>query len=113
MSDESKKTCPVYYQLAGGREFWQFYLDVVEPNIREFKLHPSAQHALESACEYVFRNGFKGNEYTSDVYRKVYSLIERIYKIQAGDELRGVENAISIALGRTVAARAHTEANRK
>lgn len=113
MSEETKKTCPVYYQLVDGREFWQFYRDVVEPNIREFKLHPSAQHALESACEYVFRNGFKGNEYSRDVYKKVYSLIERIFKIQAGDELEGAEKAISIALGRTLVARAHTEANRK
>jgi hypothetical protein len=55
--------CPDYYRLADwdGRQFWEFYRDECEPIVR-FDLRDGEKHALQSACEHLFRRGFKGDE---------------------------------------------------
>lgn len=55
--------CPDYYRLADwdGRQFWEFYRDECEPIVR-FDLLDGEKHALTSACEHLFRRGFKTTE---------------------------------------------------
>jgi hypothetical protein len=55
--------CPDYYQLADsdGREFWEFYRDECTPIVAD-KLNDGEKHALQSACERLFRRGLKGDE---------------------------------------------------
>ena len=55
--------CPDYYMLADwdGREFWQFYRDECSPLVFD-KLNDGEKHALQSACEHLFRRGLKGDE---------------------------------------------------
>jgi hypothetical protein len=55
--------CPDYYRLADwdGRQFWEFYRDECEPIVR-FDLHDGEKHALQSACEHLFRRGFKADK---------------------------------------------------
>ena len=56
-------SCPEYYRLhpADGREFFQFYHDECTPLVAD-KLNDSEKHALQSACEHLFRRGLKGSE---------------------------------------------------
>jgi hypothetical protein len=55
--------CPDYYLLAAsdGREFWEFYRDECTPIVAD-KLNDGEKHALQSACEHLFRRGLKGDE---------------------------------------------------
>lgn len=57
MSDE-----PDYYRLADGRYFWQFYAQECAPFV-SCTLNDGEKHALQSACEHLFRRGFKGSTY--------------------------------------------------
>lgn len=113
MSD-AKDTCPSYYRVASGAEFWEFYRDMIEPHVRDV-LCPASQHALQSACEYVFRNGRKPNELQSENWQKVAALIRRAYSINSGDReaMRNASNAIATAVGFTAIERAFKEENRK
>lgn len=56
-------SCPDYYRLADsdGREFWEFYRDECTPIVAD-KLNDGEKHALQSACEHLFRRGLKGDE---------------------------------------------------
>ena len=60
-------SCPAYYLLPDGREFFQFYHDECTPLVR-YRLNTSEQHALQSACEHLFRRGLKDDE-TQDVIK--------------------------------------------
>lgn len=54
---------PDWYKLADwdGRAFWEFYRDECAPIVAE-RLNDGQKHALQSACEHLFRRGFKGDE---------------------------------------------------
>lgn len=52
---------PDYYLLHDGREFDQFYHEECEPLVR-FDLRDGQKHALQSACEHLFRRGLKSDE---------------------------------------------------
>jgi len=56
-------SCPDYYLLADtdGRQFWEFYRDECAPIVAD-KLNDGEKHALQSACEHLFRRGLKGDE---------------------------------------------------
>jgi hypothetical protein len=60
-------TCPDYYRLnpSDGREFYEFYHEECAPLVRD-KLNDSEKHALQSACEHLFRRGLKDDE-TQDI----------------------------------------------
>jgi len=49
---------PDYYRLADGRYFWQFYAQECAPLVAD-KLNDGEKHALQSACEHLFRRGLK------------------------------------------------------
>lgn len=55
--------CPDYYRLAewDGREFVDFYREECTPIVAE-SLNDSEKHALQSACEHLFRRGLKASE---------------------------------------------------
>ena len=53
-------SCPDYYRLVDGREFWEFYRDECAPLVAD-KLNDGEKHALQSACEHLFRAGLKGS----------------------------------------------------
>lgn len=114
MSDTKKDTCPSYYRVSTGAEFWEFYREIVEPHVCD-ALCSAAQHALQSACEYVFRNGRKPNEHTGENWNKVANLLHRVHLISSTtrESEKDAANAISTAIGLTVVERAFTEASRK
>jgi len=62
-------TAPNYYLLhpLDGREFYQFYAEECSPLVAD-KLNDHEKHALQSACEHLFRRGLKDDE-TQDVIK--------------------------------------------
>lgn len=60
-------SCPDYYRLhpSDGREFYEFYAEECTPLVAD-KLNDSEKHALQSACEHLFRRGLKDDE-TQDI----------------------------------------------
>ena len=77
--------CPDYYITSDGREFWEFYRDECNPIEDEYCItNRSQSHALESACEYLFRAGVKTVDPCDDI-RKAFSLIERINNMETGN----------------------------
>lgn len=102
MSKLSEK-CPEYYRTSGGREFWEFFRDECYPAIVEtYLFSPSQTHALESACEYLFRAGVKTIDLKADIL-KAFSLIERAIDMEADAEAKRLVAAmISETVGRVM-----------
>ncbi len=99
--------CPAYYRVADGCEFWEWYRDECSPELDLFN-HDQA-HALESACEYIFRAGRKTPNPVDD-FRKASRLIQRVVFIeQSVQGLTEVETTISIVIGKVVQAKIAAE----
>jgi len=99
--------CPSYYVVADGREFWEWYRDECTPELDLFN-HDQA-HALESACEYIFRAGRKTPNPVDD-FRKASRLIQRVVFIeQSVQGVTEVEATISIVIGKVVQAKIAAE----
>lgn len=99
--------CPEYYMLPDGREFWEWYRDECTPELDLFN-HDQA-HALESACEYIFRAGRKAPNPIDD-FRKASRLIQRVIFIeQSVQGVTEVETTISIVIGKVVQAKMAAE----
>lgn len=82
--------CPDYYITSDGREFWEFYRDECHEIIDEYCiLNRSQSHALESACEYLFRAGIKTVDPCDDI-RKAFSLINRIMSMKAIEDSKRI-----------------------
>lgn len=56
-------SCPSYYRLAAwdGREFWEFFRDECSPLVAD-ALNDGEKHALQSACEHLFRRDLKAGD---------------------------------------------------
>ena len=102
-------SCPDYYRTADGREFWQWYRDQVIPVIAD-EFNHSQHHALQSACEYLFRAGVKTSSPLDD-YRKAFSLIERVISISddQGDYTAEIASFIETAVGKVMFAKMRKE----
>jgi hypothetical protein len=88
--------CPEYYKTAYKNEFYQFYADFCGRDARA--LTQDQAHALQSACEYIFRAGVKTPDPRDD-YRKALDLVSRVYKLgnsglSTGEEEEIVERVI-------------------
>ena len=80
--------CPEYYRASDGREFWEFFRDDCHEIMDEyFILNPSQSHALESACEYLFRAGIKTVDPRTDV-AKAFCLFDRIMSMESQDDVK-------------------------
>lgn len=99
--------CPSYYRVSDGREFWEWYRDECTPELDLFN-HDQA-HALESACEYIFRAGRKTPNPIED-FRKASRLIQRVIFIeQSVQGVTEVETTISVVIGKVVQAKIAAE----
>ena len=105
--------CPSYYRTADGREFWQWYYDKVESVISD-EFNQAQHHALNSACEYIFRAGIKTASPVDD-YRKALSLIERVTSISEdrGDEILEIASFIETVIGKVMLAKMRKEVSEK
>jgi hypothetical protein len=93
--------------VADGREFWEWYRDECTPELDLFN-HDQA-HALESACEYIFRAGRKTSNPVDD-FRKASRLIQRVEDIEESDTAKvEAATAISIVIGKVVQAKIAAE----
>ena len=101
--------CPSYYVTSDGREFWQWYNGQVMPVICDEFSH-AQHHAMQSACEYLFRAGVKTSNPLDD-YRKALSLIERVVSIaeNQGDDTAELATFIETAIGKTMLAKMRKE----
>ena len=80
--------CPEYYRVSDGREFWEFFRDECHEIISDYCiLNNSQSHALEAACEYLFRAGTKTVDPRDDV-AKAFRLIDRIMSMESQDDAR-------------------------
>lgn len=80
--------CPEYYRVSDGRELWEFFRDECHPIITDYCLLDYSQcHALESACEYLYRAGVKDNNPENDV-RKAFRLIDRIMSMEGNEDAK-------------------------
>jgi|688.fasta_scaffold431704_3 hypothetical protein len=99
--------CPAYYRVADGREFWEWYRDECTPDLDLF-CHDQA-HALESACEYIFRAGRKTANPVDD-FRKASSLIQRVVNFEKTEHSKaGTRNVVSLIIGKVVQAKIAAE----
>ena len=86
--------CPSYYLLADGTEFVDFFHEECSGWL--ISLHPSAQHAIQSAMEHRFRMGWKtadtGHDITAMTFwtAKALEFIRRTMVDQAA-RIRAVE----------------------
>lgn len=81
-------SCPDYYITSDGREFWEFFRDSCHSVIDEYCiLNQSQCHAIESACEYLYRSGIKTQDPIDDI-RKAFSLIDRAIGMEATPEAK-------------------------
>jgi hypothetical protein len=100
--------CPSYYIVADGLEFYQWYADQCTPIVRNRLTYDQA-HALESACEYIFRAGRKTPNPVEDM-RKAVSLIERIDRLEdAYADSDDIARTISIVIGKVTQAKMAAE----
>lgn len=97
--------CPSYYRVADGREFWEWYQCECSPLLGS-KFDYDQAHALESACEYIFRAGRKTPNPVED-FRKASRLIDRIIKI-GGSKIE-LSETISQVIGKVVQAKIAAE----
>jgi hypothetical protein len=80
--------CPDYYITSDGREFWEFFRDSCHSVIEEYYLLNQSQcHAIESACEYLYRAGIKTPDPVDDI-RKAFRLIDRAIGMEATKEAK-------------------------
>lgn len=95
--------CPDYYITSDGREFWEFFRDECHKIIDEYCiLNRSQSHALESACEYLFRAGIKTVDPCDDI-RKAFSLIDRIMGMETiEDSKKKVAGCVCEVIGRVM-----------
>lgn len=84
-------SCPEYYKTVWKNEFYQFYALFCGREARQ--LTPDQAHALQSACEYIFRAGVKTPDPRDD-YRKALDLITRVYTLENSGLSTGEEEAI-------------------
>lgn len=105
--------CPSYYRTANGCEFWQFYEEFVIPAIAD-EFNHAQHHALQSACEYLFRSGVKTPN-PADDYRKAIRLIDRVFRISGdrGDDITEIESLVENVIGQVVFAKILKEAAEK
>ena len=99
--------CPDYYITSDGREFWEFFRDECHEIIDEYCImNRSQSHALESACEYLFRAGSKTVDPCDDI-RKAFNLIDRIMGMETlEDSKKIVTECVHGTVGRVVLERA-------
>lgn len=103
--------CPDYYITSDGREFWQFYRDECVPTILEYyPMELSQVHALQSACEYLFRAGRKSHETQAQDVAKAYSLIQRMRAISTNEDQKNtVESVVAETIGKVILERFRVE----
>ena len=94
-------SCPDYYLLADidGRQFWEFYRDECTPIVAD-KLNDGEKHALQSACEHLFRRGLKGDE-ADDLtkYRWwLHTLLNGFQADDSGDEFAEYRDKLKNAI---------------
>ena len=92
--------CPDYYKTIYKNEFHEFYAEYCGREARS--LSDGQKHALQSACEYIFRAGVKTPDPCED-HGKALNLINRIYRLgnsglSTSEEERIVERVIGIVM---------------
>lgn len=99
--------CPEYYRVSDGREFWEFFRDECHTVIEEYCLLNQSQcHAIESACEYLYRAGVKTVDPSDDIH-KAFRLIDRAVGMEEDkDSRKQCEAIISEIIGKVMLERA-------